>query len=193
MSFKKIIKIVLGLIATIIIGAIGSGVWEKLLSPFLSFLSSEISQFFSSISTSYANNIYSKMSSLDGTSNLNDAHWVFLLIFFFFLFLYSASKNKHKFIIGEFVETHNEMFSSWAGIIFTGSMLVGTVLMMSMDKEIYKLRSQTLEHIEIIRPYINENEYLLIRSEFFQIKTEKSFNDLKQKIKDVSLKNKLAL
>lgn len=37
-TIKKIIKIALGIAATIVLGAIGSGLWERFLGPFLDWL-----------------------------------------------------------------------------------------------------------------------------------------------------------
>ena len=57
-------KLIIGGIATIILGAIGSGVWEKLLSPLLSSIGGSISSFLSSVSTSYSDSLYSRAANI---------------------------------------------------------------------------------------------------------------------------------
>lgn len=56
---SKPIKIILGIIGTIVIGAIGSGLWERILSRIFDSATSSLAALFSLISKSYANSLYS--------------------------------------------------------------------------------------------------------------------------------------
>lgn len=55
---NKYTRIFFGIVATIFLGAIGSGVWEKFLSPVSSSTTTFIASLFSSLSDSYANSLY---------------------------------------------------------------------------------------------------------------------------------------
>lgn len=54
----KALSWVLGILGTLIIGGLGSGVWEILLKPALSFLSNGVINFLVDTSASFSNEIY---------------------------------------------------------------------------------------------------------------------------------------
>ncbi|WP_138920285.1 hypothetical protein [Acinetobacter sp. P8-3-8] len=58
----KTISCILGILGTIILGGLGSGVWEILLKPILSFLSNGVINFLVDTSTSFSNEIYQSIS-----------------------------------------------------------------------------------------------------------------------------------
>ncbi|QKQ25157.1 hypothetical protein [Candidatus Reidiella endopervernicosa] len=58
MNFKTILKVIVGIIVTIVLGAIGSGVWERILSPALDWIYRFSVGLISKVSIDYKNNIY---------------------------------------------------------------------------------------------------------------------------------------
>ncbi|OCR45574.1 hypothetical protein A4220_03480 [Acinetobacter pittii] len=58
----KALSWVLGILGTLIIGGLGSGVWEILLKPALSFLSNGVINFLVDTSASFSNEIYQSIS-----------------------------------------------------------------------------------------------------------------------------------
>ena len=98
---NKLVKIILGVIGTILIGAIGSGVWERFLSPLIDSTASRLASLFSLVSKSYANSLYSDI----GKGNLGTiGHFVMipymlvLTIMFLYPFslIFSMSKKLRK-------------------------------------------------------------------------------------------------
>lgn len=77
---ERVLKILGGLAAAIVLGAIGSGVWEKILSPALSWLSSATAELIGTFSGSYENSIF-RLAARD-TTDLYLVKIAFLLIFF---------------------------------------------------------------------------------------------------------------
>ncbi|MFA5906619.1 MAG: hypothetical protein WC836_22005 [Desulfobacula sp.] len=55
---QTIFKIIAGVVATVILGAVGSGVWERLLAPGLDWLFRVIVAAISWVSLNYKNGIY---------------------------------------------------------------------------------------------------------------------------------------
>lgn len=64
---NKVLSWALGILGTLIIGGLGSGVWEVALKPLFSFLGNGIISFLVNKSTSFSNEIYQiiSMRSLD--------------------------------------------------------------------------------------------------------------------------------
>ena len=88
-------KAILGILATIILGAIGSGLWEIALSPLFKLIVNSVVDFFSSISISFENSIYTKVG--DGNKDVF-VHLFFNIIypiFIVFPMIYLQREYKH--------------------------------------------------------------------------------------------------
>ena len=94
MKIEKILKILFGIVSTIILGAIGSGVWERLLSPALGEFGNFLTTTISSISERYSNSIYTDASFV---ISYDQSRVVVLLLMFFVLtglFIYAVFQKK---------------------------------------------------------------------------------------------------
>lgn len=193
MNLKTIIKFVLGAFATIILGAIGSGVWEKLLSPGLTHASHAITSFISSISTSYSNSIYSRASNIsyhDETAIL--ASFLFLLVFIG-LFVFALNTKKEHLFIGILHRSFVEQYKGWWGIVQSGAFLVVIFFLIVTQTSVTYIQSYTSKQMEILRPYVGEQKYHLLKSDFLQIESKEEFEGLLKKMEDLAKENDIKL
>jgi|LGVD01.1.fsa_nt_gb hypothetical protein len=115
MKFKIFIKILLGALATILLGAIGSGVWERLLSPALKETSNFITSTISSISKTYSDSIYSRASSITTYDQSENILLILLFVVFFALFIYAINSKKDNPRIARLHRAMVGPFQGWAG------------------------------------------------------------------------------
>lgn len=183
MKFSSIAKGILGLIGAVIIGAIGSGVWEKLLSPALSYISNSITSALASISTSFSDGIYKTASNLGVTCDSGVESLLFLSMIFFALFIYvlytlrernQAFRVIHKMLVLP--------FQGITGLLYVVPILIFLLIVDSRAYTIVQIQHYSTKQMEIVRPYIGENKYLVLRSQFLSMQRredfEKFLNDL---------------
>jgi hypothetical protein len=177
---NKIIKLFFGALATILLGAIGSGFWEKLLSPLLGYLSKLITSTLSSLSTSYSDSIYAKASNV--TSTNDGAVIIFLFFISLGLFIYALNSKKENTFIRILHRSANMNFQGWFGIINTGAFFIFAIFLLSTEAAIQQIRMYSVKQMEIVRPYIVEDKYLQLRSEYLRIKTKTDFDKFIDKL-----------
>ena len=88
----KVLSWVFGILGTLIIGGLGSGVWEVVLKPLFSFLGNGVINFLVNTSTSFSNEIYQiiSMRSLDRFQAKIYSLIVFSMASFLFVLCFSA-------------------------------------------------------------------------------------------------------
>jgi hypothetical protein len=175
MNFRNTIKIILGAVATILLGAIGSGVWDRLLSPGLKILGNLVTTILSSISDKYSDSIYTRASSIITYSQVDKAAVLLMLILIVWLLIYAVNSQKENHIIEPFHTGISRSFQGWQGIISCGALLIFLIFMISTDSTINEIKKYSTTNMEIIRPYVGEKEYLTIRSNYLQMKNERDF------------------
>lgn len=180
-GFNNLIKIIFGSVATILFGAIGSGVWERVLSPFLTYSANRITSTVSSLSTRYSDSIYYRASNLHG-SNSSITSLLILFIVFFALFIYALNSKKQHKLIFHLCEGITFQTKGWLGILFTGSNLVILVFIISTEATVHQIRKYSTKQMEIIRPYIGDANYLYLRSDYLRIKTKHDFEQFLNKL-----------
>lgn len=194
MEIKKAIKIVLGAIATILLGAIGSGVWEKVLSPGLIYVAKLTTSLISLVSESYSNSIYERASNIpinDETATIVSA--VILLFIFMVFFAFVVSSQKNQLIIKIFHRSLVRMFTGWRGIIIQIVAFYVLIFLISAQVSVIYIQRYSTKQMEILRPYIGEHKYHSLKSEFLQIHTKSDFNDFLQKIEEQAKKYKVKI
>lgn len=193
MTVGNSIKIILGLFATILLGAIGSGVWEKLLSPGLRELSNIITNILSSISTTYSDSIYSSASNIMVYDHSGSIVLLLFLIVFIGLFIYALDSKKENSKVGLLHKAMVEQYRGWQGIISSGALLVLLTFMMATDTTVSEIKRYSLKNMEITRPFIGEHEYLMLKSRYLRMKNEDDFKLFLESLYAVSSKEKLEI
>jgi hypothetical protein len=89
---KSLIKIILGMLGTIILWAVGSGLWERFLSKFFDTIANLSVEFVNSIFRSYKDGIY-QTASLGLHENYSLALLGAAILFLPFPYVYGRSDN----------------------------------------------------------------------------------------------------
>lgn len=172
------LKIILASIGSILIGGIGSGVWEKVLSPLFNLISNTITTILSALSSTYSDSLYKNASNLFYNTNLPVLLIVYIMTFILFLYALN-SKKENEFVEGVYVGL-TIMTKGWIGIVFTASLFIMSVVGMSRFDTIDSIRIYSQKQMEIVRPYIGEQQYLQLRSDYLQIQNKKDFEHFLQ-------------
>ena len=176
MKISSSIKIIIGAVATVFLGALGSGLWERFLSPFFDYLADSITRAASSLSSSYADSIYERASTLEHSGTSEAAAWLLLFFAVLWLFIYGLGGKKETEIVSVLHKAFTRQAQSWVGIILSGAYLLVIFFMLSTSSSIQQVRMYSVKNMEIVRPYILPSEYLLMRSEYMQIKSRTDFD-----------------
>lgn len=186
MRIKSLIRAVLGIIATILLGAIGSGVWEKILSPSLNYTGYLITTTSSSLSSSYSDAIYSRASTIPYGNTSGHTSGVILFIVFTGLLLFALDAKKDNKFIAFILNVFWRPMRGWPGIIVCCANIIVVLFLLSEHTSVSRIRSYSLNQMDILRPYIGEQQYYKLRSDYLRIKNENAFNDFLKKMYSLS-------
>ncbi len=197
MKDNKIVKYIIGLVVAVFIGAIGSGVWEQLLKPIFRFTSTKIIEIMTYIFKGYINDIYREAS-----NGLHEYHSLLLMtmIMFIFIMIYMKVMKKHPYSkdrrskisikISEFIKSNHGYY-----FVCVFSVTAISFLYISIIRDIYvnQIITYSNKSINIVSPYINENERLHLISDFSSVKNANDFSVFKNKIDAIANDNNLNL
>ena len=142
----NIFKIIGGISATILLGAIGSGLWERFLSPFVDYIKYKVVQTISVFYTGYLDSIYQRASEqLSGTyiygSNTMIIYLMAITIITITLFTGKVFKDI-------------KLTDRFVGFLTGGALLVLSFFSGATNYYNKEIRSYSYRSIEILRPYI---------------------------------------
>ena len=173
---NKILKVCLAFLGTILVGAIGSGVWEKLLSPLFSYLLGGITYLLSTISETYENSIFENASTISYEWQ-SGVIFLFGTIFLGFACIFSSTKSLQH---NTFAKATNLVLSTyvkgWSGLTVGITILVFSVFMLSKQTSVFKVRQYAVKSMHIVRPYIGEDSYYKLYSDYLLVKDKKGFD-----------------
>ncbi|EHU5198728.1 hypothetical protein JKP10_21085 [Vibrio vulnificus] len=190
---NKLVKYIVAGVGTIIIGGLGSGVWERILSPLLDYVVSGISTLLSYLSSSYDDSIYQKAASIADEGQVTIfMSLMFTLLAFFWLCKALSTKPDNE-MLSSFHTGLTSAFRGWYGIVFSASTLVFSMVTLSTNSAIYQVRNNSIDNINIARPYIGDERYHKLYSQFLQIKSKEDFVDYQLKIESYSVSYRFTL
>lgn len=176
MNLSRLPKVILGAVATIILGAVGSGLWEKVLSPLLGYFANRITSILSALSSSYSDSIYSQASRLYAPSPSDRMAIVIMFLIFMGVFVYAVRSKRENVIIKALHQGMAEAFTGWRGIVYSGSFVVLLIFLASRQTTIEEIRSYSTTQMEIVRPYVGEEKYHQLKSRFLRMRSKKDFD-----------------
>lgn len=174
---KNFAKIILAGITTIILGAIGSGLWEKLFSRlwnvFAAFVINTISNFVST----YKDSIYSSAAAGFHEDPSLDTHNILMMILpimYYIAILEHPAYRDDKFDrnVRSFISSKKGF---WVSVFLT--FLVSVTFGLRQIRATYENRVITYSQrsLKIIAPYVSDMELKQITSQFYLIKDRQDF------------------
>jgi len=189
---KKVYK----LIGIIVVGALGSMLWEVGLSPLFHMCFQGINYVLVLLSSGYENNIY-KMASYgfyEGYSlNLYIMLYVVMISAYFILFIYSEQFHRDRAMrtmtsekLKIEIEKSKLMSLELSKILNKKLLGVGLIFLIiiglyqgTIHTTVNRVVTETRNNIEIVAPYIEDNEYKGLYSEFYNMDSKADYNKLK--------------
>jgi hypothetical protein len=187
---KRLLQVLSGIFGAVILGAIGSGVWEKILSPALSWLSTSTAAFLSSVSGAYEESIY-----LQATRDATDLYPMRLaMVIFVMVGLALLIGIGLRTLSGSRFELHTQKrikkFMTIQGLsVGLSFVLIAFVSMVRIDAAA-RIKEASLRSIEILRPYVGEEGYAQLRSTYYSVETKHDFEQFKVRALDEAAKAK---
>ena len=178
----ELLTIIGGILATILLGALGSGLWERVISPAFDAIFRVAIRLVGSIYSRYIDNLY-KNASYD-MPNFYQMKISGLLLFLsgglvVYLFFPDITGIKKEFEIGVYL----------VAMLFSGA---GFFLLPRADY-LQKINSYSLMSMEILRPYIGEEAYIRLRSDCFQVTSKDEFFNFNNTLKEYADKHNIQL
>ncbi|OOV83518.1 hypothetical protein [Acinetobacter amyesii] len=203
----KTLSWVLGILGTLIIGGLGSGVWEIILKPFFSFMGNGIISFLINTSSSFSNEIYQNIS-IRGLDRFQaKIYSLFILLvgaisICSFSFTFIITRNKFKELNNLNEESIDQDYTPWFlqnkrnyNIFFIFFFLISflpfcTYSYSSMKTEFISKKVIYFEYlIKVNGDALSEQELKKIESNFAQITKSKDYDDLINQLENIAMKN----
>jgi hypothetical protein len=186
----------IGIIGTIFLGALGSGLWQIVLSPLVYKVGKVFLNLLSPFFIFFINNIY-----IEIAKGLHESHSLALLGLFVggctgflgtIVFIHIYLRNK----VGSDKSLPNllankKIYYTWVmAAVFSISFLTGSYFIEGYVNVSITRFEQTLD---ICSPYITQSEVLEFRSQFAQIKSRIDYENIINSLRDIAKDNKLCL
>jgi hypothetical protein len=203
---NSFIKKSYSIIGVILIGALGSGLWEVFLKNFIYNTGNLFVEIMSHFYRGYIDSLYKYVGKTDSLLQYLPSILVLVLIIISPILMYIVFIRAYK-MINQDKENEKESIVQKIILFFLVSkrriflLVIIFTLPLSLIytdilvKEVtYLNANHYIERtLEIIRPYIEDSEYILMRSEFRQIDNKGKFIKLYSKIKGIALKENITI
>lgn len=180
---NKITKIVSG----IFVGIIATAIWEKLLSPYFDIWINYILSFGNRFIILISNVIYCRIAK--GTY-INIPYYIFMIIMCSFIgagisqtyiahisHRNSNGKNIDKNNIFKKI-INNSKFDFYFNILLVSFCTIFYLVFLLMTNFINNSITKVTNNIEIVSPYIEDNEYKMLKSKFYSMTSREDYEEL---------------
>jgi hypothetical protein len=176
---SRILKVLGSIFAAIVLGAIGSGVWEKLLSPAISRLSDATAALISSMSSNYEDSIYQRAAR--DTTDLYSIKIAFLIILAIGLTLVIsiALRVLARASIHQRIQRMLNLLLGAQGLMGGLALVVLAFISMAKVDTASRIKESSLRSLEILRPQMGDSEYFQMRSQYYSIEDKRDFEAFK--------------
>jgi hypothetical protein len=189
-------------IITILLGAMGSGLWEKFISEILNYIFISISKFLIYQSEYYSNRCYKNIS--NGNDDQFTVYLGLSIISFSIMTAFMANiiingnfiKDDIKDNMNEYSKKINDFLKyNIIGKIIKKSLFIyicyGSIFILvnfSLGMYINTVSTRLLNNIEIVSPYIKDKDYKILKSEFYSITNKNDYYRFINKINKMNKK-----
>lgn len=188
---NKYIKLVAGILGTILLGAIGSGVWDWVLSDAFSWLGNFVLTIGSSLSQTYLDSLYDDIWKGSSYSYLKEIYILTFVIYLMLPTLMVLSKRKRL------ERSKNSKPRKAPNKFLLAIMIcaVGVMLVIKVWETSFSVKSATVlqANISIVSPYITTEKALELNSLLNRVDNQKKAIELKEEIKVLASDNNIKI
>jgi hypothetical protein len=192
----------------ILIGALGSGLWEVILKDAVFYMGGLLVEFISSFYDGYFDYLYKNVGKQIDMINQIPGITIFVAILFMPIFFIikinniirglelnpteiTESEHTEKSLITPILRNHRAFVNVLTIIFLINSMVYTSILIATISTN--KAVNVVTRNLEIVRPYISENEYFLLVSRFRLVDNQEKMQTLLDDIEKVSDRNAIKL
>jgi len=193
MKAKKLLPWIVGVLGAILLSALGSGVWSGILSPLLRWFIDITIRFLSSISVTFKNDIY-----VEAAKGFHENTSLTLCTVVFIVLIVA-----YCWIINHFIPTGTtrksfstiQVKKSTFVYVHIFALVAIFLTYITFNKVSYanRLTTQSLNSVDIIAPFIEQKEYLSLKSDFLRIKNAEDYEAFHRKMVELSAKHEIEL
>ncbi|WP_188983588.1 hypothetical protein [Pseudomonas matsuisoli] len=191
LSIQNFKKWTLGVIGTILLGAIGSGVWEWVLSDLFSWLGNNFILFASSISQTFVESLYKEVWRGQNFPYLRETYILTFVIYImlpFMLGVFSRGSSNRNTTTAK--KTKPKLYIAIVMLCSIAVMMTIKIWQTSFTERVAStLQANTL----ILAPFITDVELMELNSSFASVDSESTAIELKSKLESLSVKHKIKL
>lgn len=186
------------IIGMIVVGALGSGLWSNICTPIFEFLSAQLSDIIPLISKNMMNGTYVKVSKgLHEDYSLQMYMGFMVILMSAYLILWKRISLEDTIQNADTSKIRNSLrsfFNSKKFVLFM-TVFAWIFCIFSIGESIYinSTITQTLNNIEIVSPYINDEEYKYLKSKFYSIKGTSDYDKLVEELNAIAKENNIIL
>ncbi len=182
MTPQTLLKVVAGAVATVVLGAIGSGVWERILAPALDGTFRASVDFLSTFSLNYKNGIYKAAAQgFHEDFSLRLFAIATLLMSVAALFFAMRWNEQLLRIVSPALERARGWLQ-WAAIVAALALSLTTLYSVGRHEAVNKTATYALRSLDVLRPHIGEQKYLGLLSQLYQVRSAAQFQDLNKSL-----------
>jgi len=172
---QKFLRWLWSVTGALVIGILGSALWEKAVSPAFSSASAFTVSFFSGVSQSYQDSIYQRAAR--DVPDLYAIKIAFLILFIAGVVLLApqCSRWLDEFTINDRLKVRLRRFLRMNAVSTGIALLAMSFLAFSKVNAAAEIKESSLRSMEIARAKISDAEYVRLRSMFYSINTKADF------------------
>ena len=187
------IKVLAGIVATVVLGAIGSGVWEKVLSPALSWASKQTIDAIANTSSVYRNSIY-RAAAAGFSEDFSFRTFLLLTLLSALAFLlFGMTFSTHMRSVHRRLLALHRRWLELAVLVSAIAFSLSIFVAIGKHEAVKRTATYALRSLDIVRPFVGEPHYHLLVSEFYRIRTATDFTEFHAKVRSAANDHKLVL
>jgi hypothetical protein len=188
---NKYIKWIAGVLGTILLGAIGSGVWDWVLSDAFSWLGNFVLTTGSSLSQTYLDSLYQDIWKGSSYSYLKEIYNLTFVIYLMLPFIMVLARKKRL----ETSKTNKPKKAPNKYKLAIMICAIGVMLVIKVWETTFSVKSATVlqANISIITPYISTEKALELNSLLNSVDSQKKAITLKEAINSLANENNVKI
>jgi len=187
---NKYVKWALGILGTILLGAIGSGVWEWILADLFSWLGNSFISIASTFSKVYVDSLYKDIWKGAEYSYLREIYVITFVIYLMLPLIILRIRIRKP---NKKTDTNNKAQKKFIlGVLIAALIFTLTIKIWETNYTVDTAKT-LIANISILAPNIDPEEIKILKSEFNMVKDREAVHSLKDKIDKLSNDNQIKI